>query len=287
MRVVDAFRTLVLVGALPLHGEENVSPTPPSSMVPAAVTPLFNGRDLSGLSTWLQETKREDPRRVFTVEDGMIHISGDGFGYLSTTQSYRDYHLVVEFRWGTRNWRGREKHARDSGVFLHSAGPDGNSFDGNGAYKAAVECQVMQGSVGDLLLIRGKDAFGEQIPTRLVVEAAARRDAEQWPFWQKGGREVVLTKGRVNWFNKARNWEDRLDFRGPHDLESVGSEWTRLECICAGKNLRVIVNGAVVNEARDLMPSEGPILLQCEGSEIFFRKFELHPLTNTDATRAP
>ena len=40
----------------------------------------------------------------------------------------------------------------------------------------------------------------------------------------------------------------------------------------------VIVNGTVVNRAEAVFPSSGPILLQCEGSEIFFRRFELHPL---------
>jgi hypothetical protein len=40
----------------------------------------------------------------------------------------------------------------------------------------------------------------------------------------------------------------------------------------------VIVNGTVVNEATGVAPSEGPILLQCEGSEIAFRTFSLFPL---------
>jgi hypothetical protein len=33
-----------------------------------------------------------------------------------------------------------------------------------------------------------------------------------------------------------------------------------------------------VNEATDVAPGSGRILLQCEGHEVFFRKFELHPL---------
>src|SRR5262245_28432138 len=56
---------------------------------------LFNGKDLSGLSTWLRDTRREDPRRVFSVHDGLLQISGDGFGYVATEREYQDYHLVV------------------------------------------------------------------------------------------------------------------------------------------------------------------------------------------------
>ena len=59
------------------------------------VVPLFNGKDLSGWTTWLGDAKREDPRGVYSVRDGMIRISGDGFGYLATEKEYRDYRLVV------------------------------------------------------------------------------------------------------------------------------------------------------------------------------------------------
>jgi hypothetical protein len=244
---------------------------------------LFNGKDLSGFHTWLQDTKRDDPRGVFSVTpDGLLRISGDGFGYLSTDKAYRDYRLVVEFKWGGRNFRGRERNARDSGIFLHSAGPDGNSFDGSGAFKAAIECQVMQGSVGDLLLINGKDADGARIPVGLTASAAPKRDGEGYPIWDPNGKPVTLDGGgRLTWFGKDRRWQDVLDFRGPGDVESAGDEWTRVECVCDGDRITVLVNGVGVNEATRVKPSEGPILLQCEGSEINFRRVELEPLRKT------
>jgi hypothetical protein len=40
------------------------------------------------------------------------------------------------------------------------------------------------------------------------------------------------------------------------------------------------LNGTIVNEAFGAWPSHGKILLQCEGSEIFFRSVELYPLEN-------
>ena len=252
---------------------------PDVAVRPERVIPLFNGRDLSGLYTWLQDTRGEDPRDVFSVSDGVLRVSGDGFGYVSTDRAYRDYRLVVEFKWGDRNFRGREGKARDSGIFLHSAGPDGNSFDGDGAYKAAIECQVMQGAVGDLMLINGKGEDGKRIPLRLTSTAAPQRDADGWPTWRRDGRPVTLEMGgRLNWFGKDPTWKDAFDFRGKADVEGKKDEWTRVECVCDGDRITVIVNGTVVNEARQVKPSQGPILLQCEGSEVFFRRFELHPL---------
>src|SRR5687768_13424068 len=41
---------------------------------------LFNGKNLDGFYTWLKDTKYEDPRQVFRVTDGMLHVSGDGLG---------------------------------------------------------------------------------------------------------------------------------------------------------------------------------------------------------------
>ena len=51
------------------------------------------------LYTRLRDTKLEDQRKVFTVHDGLLHISGDGFGGVVTKDAYRDYHLILEFKW--------------------------------------------------------------------------------------------------------------------------------------------------------------------------------------------
>src|SRR5262250_2165492 len=104
------------------------------------VISLFNGKDFTGLTTWLKDTKREDPRKVFTVHDGMIHASGDGMGYVATEKAYRDYRVVVEYKWGTRTDGG--KYVRNSGVLLH-AGPDG--LAGKGAWAPSLEVQLAQG----------------------------------------------------------------------------------------------------------------------------------------------
>src|SRR5262245_3098586 len=122
---------------------------------PREVVCLFNGKDLSGLSTWLKDTKRDDPRRVFRIKDGLLHITGDGFGYVATEKEYRDYRLIVEYRWGERTDGG--KSVRNSGILLHATGPDGGA---GGTWLPSVECQLAQGCVGDLIVIRGQDAAG-------------------------------------------------------------------------------------------------------------------------------
>ena len=89
---------------------------------------------------------------------------------------------------------------------------------------------------------------------------------------------MVANTGRINWRAKGPAWRDTLDFRGRRDVESPRDAWTRVECICRGSRITVLVNGHKVNEADDVYPAAGKILLQCEGSEVFYRKVELRPV---------
>ncbi|MHB8521380.1 MAG: 3-keto-disaccharide hydrolase [Limisphaerales bacterium] len=267
-------------------GQPASNPIPPIT----SVIRLFNGRDLTGFRTWLVDTHHQDPQQVFTVTNRLIRISGEGLGYLATEHEFENYHLVAEFKWGRRNWPWGDRvgKARDSGIFLHAIGPDGNSHDGHGAFQAAIECNLFQGAVGDFLLIRGNAADGSLLAPHLTAEVAAERDTDGWPFWQKGGQHATLERwGRLNWFGKDHRWQDRIDFRGARDVESPPGAWTRVECLCDGDHILIKVNGAAVNEAFHVFPHRGKILLQCEGSEVFFRRLELRPLKASIEKAAP
>lgn len=249
------------------------------ALSPLAARELFNGKDLVGWSTFLVDTKREDPRQVFSVTNGMIRISGDGLGYLATVRSFTNYHLTVEYRWGDRNskWGDRIGKARDSGIFLNATGPDGNSDDGSGAFMAAIECNIFQGATGDFLLIRGKDKDGKVIAPRITTTVVNEKDRDGWFTWSEQGHAKTIERwGRINWFNKDPDWRDVLDFRGRNDIETTG--WNTIECICREGAIEIRLNGTVVNRATAAWPAAGKILLQCEGSEIFFRRVRLEPV---------
>src|SRR5438128_2894982 len=108
---------------------------------------LFNGKDLTNFYTYLAAPpgekkplgKNNDPEKVFSVHDGMIHVSGKIYGCFTTEKEYDNYHLIVEFKWGEKTWGGRENRAMDSGVLLHCTGPDG----GYGAWMESYECQMI------------------------------------------------------------------------------------------------------------------------------------------------
>lgn len=252
-----------------VHGEDTEPISPTKSAIP-----LFNGKNLDGLYTWLQDSKYEDPRKVFTVEDGMLHISGDAGGYICTKQSYKDYRLIVEYRWGERTWQSRKNAAKDTGVIVHATDPDG-SFQN--VFMAGIEAQIIEGGTGDFLVLPGTRADGSSIPASLTAETTTDRDGEI--VWKKGSpRKTFNTFQRINWYGRDPDWSDVLGFRGKQDVESAGTDWTRLEVICDGKHIACRVNDVLVNEAFDCTPSAGKILIQTELAEVFVRRFELHPL---------
>lgn len=235
---------------------------------------LFNGKNLEGFYTWIRDLQYADPNKVFTVKDGMIHITGEGYGGLITNEAYRDYHLVLEFKWGKKTWGNRVDRTRDSGLLLHCWGPDG----GYGlTWMASIEAQIIEGGVGDILVLSGKDPVtGQVLPTSLTAEITKDRDGEN--VWKKGGERLNLSSGRINWFGRDVDWVDKIDFRGKDDVESPFGEWTKMEVIADGDHLRYKVNGVVVNEAFDVKPDAGKLLLQTEQAEMFVRRFELWPL---------
>ena len=105
----------MLLAACPLAQAEPAPASAEDAIEPKdQVITLFNGRDLTGLYTWLADTKYDDPRKVFTVHDGLLHVSGDGYGYVTTSKAYKNYRLIAEFKWGPRTWGGRKDRTKDS-----------------------------------------------------------------------------------------------------------------------------------------------------------------------------
>jgi hypothetical protein len=105
------------------------------------IQPLFLGKDLSNWAFHLKDAS-VDPATVFTVQSGVIHISGNPFGYMRTKEAYSDYRLHVEWRY--------PQEASNSGVFVHVQLPDT-------IWPKCIECQLKAGSAGDFVCMTGAD----------------------------------------------------------------------------------------------------------------------------------
>jgi hypothetical protein len=275
MRALTPFvLLLVFVSCPPVQAQTAVKPE--------TTIHLFDGKSLAPFESWVVDSHREDPLRVFTIVDQVdgapaIRVSGERWGGLVTRESFRDYHLIVEFRWGLLTWADRRSRARDSGVLVHGQGAIGNTAaNGNGPWMRSIEAQVIEGGVGDIILVAGFEPDGRRITPSVRALASTDRDGE--PVYDPKGAERSFGTGRINWFGRDPDWQDRLGFRGKQDVESPLGEWTRLEVIASGDRVTTIVNGKVVNEAYAASLTSGKILIQSEGAEIYFRRVDLEPI---------
>ncbi len=231
---------------------------------------IFNGHDLAGWHTFLQNHGRDnDPNQVFTVQDGMIRISGEEWGCITTNNEYENYRIVMEFKWGEITHVPRKDKARDSGLLLHSQGKDGSA---NGIWMNSIECQIIEGGTGDLIVIGdGSDQF--QITTEVALEKQ-----EDSHIFQPGGEQKTIREGRINWLRRDPDWKDIVGFRGANDFENPAGEWNLLMCEAVDGNLSIYLNGMLVNKARNVLPKKGRIQIQSEAAEIFVKRVDLTPL---------
>src|SRR3954470_6676205 len=135
--------------------------------------PLLNGKDLTGWETFMAKPdaawevpglkrgpdgkylepigKNRDPLKVFTVEsvDGgpVVHVSGQGFGVMTTTESFGNFHLRLQFRWGEKKWGYKINAARDCGLLYFVHGEPG--FD-HETWPRSTEFQIQEHDTGDL-----------------------------------------------------------------------------------------------------------------------------------------
>lgn len=227
----------------------------------------FNGKDLNGFYVYTKPHGYADPNGVFTVVDGEIRVSGQDWGGFATGGNFRDYHLIVEWRWGDETWGDRKAKSRDSGILLHCVGPDGAV---GGQWMESIECQIIEGGCGDFLAVGGRN--------KPSITCETRTGPDRQLYYEKGGTPVTRDSGRFNWWGRDPEWKDVLGVRGPRDVEKPAGEWNRMEVICDGDTITNIVNGLVVNVVRGSSHTEGKIQFQSEGAEIFFRKIEVRPL---------
>ena len=234
---------------------------------------LFNGRDLTNWYTFIRgRGVNNDPKGVFTVKNGVIHVTGEEFGCLTTLEEFSDYRLIVEYRWtGAPNWGPKKKHAPDSGILFHSIGPDGG-FEN--IWMLSHEYNLIVGASGDLWTVGRKDR------PDIFVEGEADDEllGGKYRIHKAGGKTVrLIGNDRLCRSDIARDWTDTYGVRPAANENPIG-EWNKAELVCSGDTAEFYFNGKLVNRLTRLSPSRGKIQLQSEGSPIEFRRIAIVPL---------
>ncbi|MCZ6673407.1 MAG: DUF1080 domain-containing protein, partial [Verrucomicrobia bacterium] len=262
----------ILFLAFCLNAQEAITPFTPISLLD---DPSFEDFTIFLNPERSLTNKREE---IWSIrDDGMLHVSGEGWGYIRTNTRYRDYHLVLEYKWGEHTSGYRAERARDNGLLVHAFGQDGAYSE---TWMNSIEAQLIEGGSGDILVLVETDNEGNRKPIELT--AKVRKDRNGKTVWAPNGEIQTLVlpasgSARLNWRDRDPDWRDIKGYRGAKDIENPVGEWNRMEVICMGDTIRILINGELVNEAWGANPAEGYICLQSEGAECFIRRFELWP----------
>jgi hypothetical protein len=203
---------------------------------------LFNGKDLNG---WHADVPAADTNKnvgpSFLVRDGKLLSMGDPRGHLITDQSFSDYRLEVEYRFAGK--------PGNCGVLVHASTPRAL----NGMFPQSIEVQMQSGNAGDFWCIQ------ENIEVPDMETRRPRKPGQSFGGGPKDARRIL-------------NLTD--------DSEKPVGEWNQMTIECKGREIKVWVNGALVNHGSNATAEKGQIALQAEGSEVEFRKVELTPLAS-------
>jgi len=189
-----------------------------------------------------------DVKKVFSVieENGepMLQVSGEIFGGLTTKKEYGNYHFSTLFKWGNKKWEPRLNEKFDSGILYHCYGEYGRFWL---AWKTSIEFQVQQTDLGDFIsLMETFRKDGDPGPSANVSRPIPKSEASR--------------------------------------LDKPQGEWNRLEIYAVGNDSVHVVNGQVVQVAKDIHLKDGTpltrgqIQIQSEGAECFYKDMTLTPI---------
>jgi len=206
---------------------------------------LFNGTDLTG---WHVDVPAMDSNPD-TVNPFIVRDS------MLVSLGTPGGHLITDSVFQNYRLEAEYRFAGkpgNCGVLIHSSTP-------RALYKMfpkSLEIQMMHENAGDFWCIV-EDITVPDMETR-------RGPKEEWGITEGKKRRILnLTDGSEN---------------------PVG-EWNNMVIECFGNEVKVWVNGDLVNYGYDCTENKGQIAVQAEGSEVEFRKLELTPiekLTETD-----
>ncbi|MBN2632894.1 MAG: DUF1080 domain-containing protein [Bacteroidales bacterium] len=190
--------TMIIAAAVSCKSNTRKSETSDDSE-PVTVN-LFNGNNLENWDFFLRD-QSVDPSGVFLVKDGVIHITGQPFGYMRTKESYSDYVLSLEWRWPVE--------ATNSGVFINAQTPDT-------IWPKCVEVQLKAGNAGDFVTMNGADMAERTDKSVRVIKKMAETSEKEPGEWNK--MEVTCTGNTITVYINSilQNKGTEVDPAGGH-----------------------------------------------------------------------
>jgi hypothetical protein len=201
---------------------------------------LFNGKDLSGWHADIPDADK-NPKIApsFIVRDGKLVSMGQPRGHLITDAVHENYRLELEYRFATKSG--------NCGVLIHASTLRARS----NMFPKSVEVQMQHKHAGDFWVIE------EDIRVVNMEARRPKREGQKYGGGQKDARRII-------------NLTD--------DSEKLLGEWNKMIIEAKGNEIKVWLNGDLVNHGTHCTVSKGKIALQAEGVEVEFKNLYLNSL---------
>ncbi len=155
---------------------------------------LFTPKNKSEWYTFIAGAGRDnDSFHVFKFEKEVLHVSGERFGYMSTKQSYSNFHLSLDFKWGEKKYPPRMADKRDAGVLYYAV-----LYSGDKIWPRSLEFQIQEGDCGDFWLTDSVSMTTADTLTKLApwYRVPKIKDAEK-PNGEWNHVEIIVKGGMI------------------------------------------------------------------------------------------
>lgn len=212
--------------------------------------------------------------KVFSVviENGepVLKITGEIYGCIFTKQDFKNYHLKLKFKWGTKKWVPRLDEYKDSGLLYHSQGKCGVEYFRT--WMLSQEFQVVENSTGDYWSQSTSQADAK------AVKDSSYKFNENGKWTPLGG-----ATGNGGFCEAGTKMDKRI------------GEWNEIELITYGDKSLHIVNGKVVMALKNSRYKDGEVIkpltqgklqLQSEAAEVYYKDIKIKPISGIPAKYA-
>lgn len=223
---------------------------------------LYDG---NGFDQWIlasRDGKQETAVNVFSPgENKEIHVyknypdgfqtdgkTNDTHALMISKKSYSLYSIKFEYKWGSKKLNNFDQWQYDAGFYYHMI--DQKVWPTSLEFQIRYDHLKDKNHTGDLWNL-GVNFTQDQGPDGCYLPSS------------KGGQPV-----------KDKKWEHRAS--ADASVNALNGKWNQCEVIVMGGAYAIHkINGKVVNYATSLSQDSGPVSLQAETAEIFYRNVRI------------
>lgn len=224
--------------------------------------PLYSS---SGFEDWIllsRDRKPETANKVFSAgKNGEIHVYkefpdgyqiegkiNDTHALMVTRKSYSRYSFKFDYKWGQKKLNNFNQYQYDAGCYFH--------MQNHNVWPESLEFQIRFDH------IKNQNHTGDFWNCGVGFT------------WQQGPEDTFLAESRGGKVIPCKKGEHRA--ASDAVVHGLNDQWNECELIVMGDAFVIQkVNGKVVNYATQLAKASGPISLQAETAEIFYRNIKI------------